>query len=396
MKGLALAITIILLVVVEILRVYFIMPFPGSQKGGTLSTAYWLGNNMTWIRIVLYVSLAILLFISFRKFKGWQKAVVVSSLLLYVVVGYFFNFQFEADKMFYQPKVLSYSTSPNDKIKGDDLVLGVEINGEAKAFPIELLGYHHQVRDSIGNTPVMVTYCTVCRTGRVFKPIVDGKVEEFRLVGMDRFNAMFEDERTKSWWQQATGVAVAGPLKGKSLPEIPSQQMTLESWLRAFPNSSIMQPDSNFSKQYKGLAEYDQGGGKSNLVKRDPGSWQFKSWVIGVDQKGSARAYDWNQLVKNKLIQDSLPELPLVIALEDDGITYHVWNRDVRGTILQFTKGTAPGTLIDTNTQSTWNMNGICIDGELAGNRLTIIQAYQEFWHSWKTFHPNTTIFGIR
>ena len=70
----------------------------------------------------------------------------------------------------------------------------------------------------------MITYCTVCRTGRVYSPIVNGKLEKFRLVGMDHFNAMFEDETTKSWWQQATGIAIAGPLKGSRLEEIPSHQ----------------------------------------------------------------------------------------------------------------------------------------------------------------------------
>ena len=83
------------------------------------------------------------------------------------------------------------------------------------------IGYHHQVRDRVGGTDVLVTYCTVCRSGRVFSPLVDGTLERFRLVGMDRFNAMFEDESTGSWWRQATGAAVAGPRKGIQLVVIP-------------------------------------------------------------------------------------------------------------------------------------------------------------------------------
>lgn len=59
----------------------------------------------------------------------------------------------------------------------------------------------------------MVTYCTVCRTGRVYSPMVNGKLETFRLVGMDHFNAMFEDASTKSWWRQSNGDCIAGPLK---------------------------------------------------------------------------------------------------------------------------------------------------------------------------------------
>jgi hypothetical protein len=65
----------------------------------------------------------------------------------------------------------------------------------------------------------MITYCTVCRTGRVFEPVVNGKFEKFRLVGMDHFNAMFEDVTTKSWWRQVTGEAITGKLKGQQLPK---------------------------------------------------------------------------------------------------------------------------------------------------------------------------------
>ncbi len=80
------------------------------------------------------------------------------------------------------------------------------------------------MRDTVGGAPVMVTYCTVCRTGRVYNLVVNGNSEIFRLVGIDQFNAMFEDATTKSWWQQATGMAISG---GTTLPEIPSQQLTL-------------------------------------------------------------------------------------------------------------------------------------------------------------------------
>ena len=67
---------------------------------------------------------------------------------------------------------------------------------------------------------------------------------------MDHFNAMFEDATTKSWWQQETGKAIAGPLKGTALKEIASKQLTLEAWLREYPNSSVMLPDTSLKKDY--------------------------------------------------------------------------------------------------------------------------------------------------
>ena len=74
----------------------------------------------------------------------------------------------------------------------------------------------------------MVSYCTVCRTGRVFAPVIAGRPATFRLVGMDHFNAMLEDQATGSWWRQANGEAITGQLKGTRLPELPSVQLTLK------------------------------------------------------------------------------------------------------------------------------------------------------------------------
>ncbi|MDE3250116.1 MAG: DUF3179 domain-containing protein [Bacteroidota bacterium] len=389
MRSIVLVAGLFFLLAAEIARVYFIMPFPGSQQANTVGFAYWLGRNITWIRIFLLLLVAWPLLQTVRQGKRWQQFVLTVFLIFYGVVFYFFNFRFEADKMFYQPRHKDFAAA---NLSGADtvLVIGVEMNGEAKAFPIQIIGYHHQVRDTIGGTAVMVTYCTVCRTGRVYSPMVNGKNEDFRLVGMDHFNAMFEDATTKSWWQQATGVAIAGPLKGKALNEIPSQQMTLAAWQRIHPNSTVLLPDSSFKKQYKGLDNYNKGTIKGSLEKRDSASWKFKSWVVGVDIEHAAKAYDWNELVKKQLIEDSVAGTPLLIALEPDSASFHVWSRKVNALVLNFEKGNSPGVIIDINTHSTWNMNGLCVEGALKGSQLARIPAYQEFWHSWRQFHPGT------
>ncbi|MCU7551391.1 DUF3179 domain-containing protein [Chitinophagaceae bacterium LB-8] len=388
MKTFVLPLGLLLLLAAEILRVYFIMPFPGSQQSNTITIAYWLDQNILWLRLVLLAVIAYPAILVFRQRK--RRVLLGFVLLLYGLVFYFFNFRFLAEKMFYQPRIKSFSSAKTNKVKEDKLVLGVEINGEAKAYPLQLIGYHHQVRDTVGGMPVMVTYCTVCRTGRVFSPMVNGKNETFRLVGMDHFNAMFEDASTNSWWRQVSGEAIAGPLKGQTLKELPSQQMTLSAWLRQHPTSTVLQPDTSFTKAYKDLADFDKGTIKSNLEKRDVHSWQPKSWVIGVAFGKEAKAYDWNELVSKQMIQDSLPGLPLLIALEIDTASFHVWNRNVNGSMLQFQKQGNMPLLKDVNTGSTWDMNGVCLSGMMKGNRLQPVQASQEFWHSWQTFHPNT------
>jgi Protein of unknown function (DUF3179) len=390
MKRLLLITGLLLLFASEILRVYFIMPFPGSQHNNTISLAYWTGNNITWIRIVALALIIIPLLSVFKYGKLWLKIVVSCILIFYGIIFFFFNYRFQADKMFYQPTQKLFVAASGDTTSKNKLVIGVAINGEAKAYPIQIIGYHHQVRDTIGNTPVMITYCTVCRTGRAFSPFVNGKMETFRLVGMDHFNAMFEDATTGSWWQQATGKAIAGPLKGTALPEIASKQLTLEAWLREYPNSTVMQPDTIFTKDYKDLAGYDKGTLKSSLEKRDSASWKNKSWVIGVMHNASSKAYDWNELVKAKVINDSIEGLPLLLTLEKDTASFHVYDRHINSTTLIFQKANND-MLTDQNTNSTWNMDGVCVEGTLKGENLKPVQSYQEFWHSWSTFHPNTT-----
>ncbi|MES2004422.1 MAG: DUF3179 domain-containing (seleno)protein [Bacteroidota bacterium] len=392
-KSIWLIIGLVFLVAVEIFRVYFIMPFPGSQKNDTISIAYFLHKNIWWLRIVGIVIIVGPLLHSLSKGRIWQKTLLVLAILLYGFVYYLFNFQFLADKIFKQPTHKVFAPADKDTTDKDKLILGIVINNQAKAYPIEIIGYHHQVRDTLSLQPVMITYCTVCRTGRIYSPMVNGKNEEFRLVGMDHFNAMFEDATTKSWWRQATGQAIAGDLKGAQLTELPSAQMRLGEWLALYPASEILQADTLYKKAYADLKGYDEGTVKGKLERRDSISWQSKSWVIGVTAKGNHKAYDWNALMKQKMISDSMAGTPMLLTIEPNNKTYYALNRNVNGQTLQFVPGGSKDLMEDLQTHSAWKLNGTCTAGALQGKQLAQIQAYQEFWHSWKQFHPNTTIY---
>jgi len=374
---------------IEILRVYFIMPFPGSQEAETIDIAYFLHENINWLRFIGLLMIAYPVIYYFKFGDTRAKILISLCLVIYAGIFYLFNFRFLADKMFYQPEHKVFASVAGNKIPRTALVIGVVQNGQAKAYPIEVIGYHHQVRDTVGKTSVMITYCTVCRTGRVYSPLLDGKEATFRLVGMDHFNAMFEDNATGSWWRQVSGEAVAGPLRGQALREIPAQQMSLAAWIQEHPDTQILQQDESFRQQYESLKNYDEGRTKGALTRADTVSWKEKSWVVGVQVGMQSRAYDWRELVKHRVINDTLAGTPVVVALDNDSASFHVWRRDT----LQFIPAApeAGALLSDTQTGSAWSSAGDCIDGPLKGNRLTLLQAYQEFWHSWRTFHPNST-----
>jgi hypothetical protein len=394
MKGWLLTIGLIYLIVIEIFRVYFIMPFPGSQQANTIDIAYFIDRNIWWLRLAGFAVVIPPLISILKNSRIWKKIVVVLVLVFYCFVTYQFNFKFLADKMFYQPRNKLLLSASSDTTNRSYLIIGVAINNEAKAYPIEIIGYHHQVRDTIGGEPVMITYCTVCRTGRAYSPYIDGKLQDFRLVGMDHFNAMFEDAATKSWWRQESGTAIAGPLKGMSLKEIPSKQMKLADWLALHPNSYVLQPDSNFKKEYADLKGYDEDTLKSGLEKRDSASWKFKSWVIGVNENNHFKAYDWNLLANKKMIEDSIANIPLLLTMNKDERTFYALNRSTSNGVLHFDYDSTTEILHDNQTNSTWNINGICVDGSMKGTQLKPVQAYQEFWHSWKEFHPQTEVSG--
>ena len=365
------------LLLFEIANVYFIMPMPGSQKMNSIDLAYFLYSWRWAFRVLFLLMIVVGLFGSHWKRK-WLLIIPVGLL---AAVIYMANFKMAADHMFYQTRKLLMVNAAANKVDSGRLVIGVTLNGEAKAFPIRFLGYHHQVQDTVGGKPVIVTYCTVCRTGRVFEPIVDGKYEKFRLVGMDHFNAMFEDVTTKSWWRQVTGEAITGKLKGQQLPQVFSTQTSLAEWLRLNPNSLIMQADSAFIKAYDTTGNYEAGKSKNNLTGTDSLSWKDKSWVIGVKAGANKKVYDWNKLKAERIIQDKIENTPVVIVLANDNKSFFAFERPNENSVFGLNND-----VLDYNNHH-YRIDGRGIDTSFS---LKPLQTSQEFWHSWRTFYPGT------
>lgn len=380
-----------LLIILECLRVYLIMPMPGSQKYNSIEIAYFLNEYKNVIRCIGFLLLAFPCYKLFKNGIKKDKIIIYILCIFYFIIFYLFSFKMQADKIFYQPKETLYLNIEKNKVLQNKIIIGIDIDGIQKAYPIQFIGYHHQVKDTINNKIILVTYCTVCRTGRVYSSVVNGVNENFRLVGMDHFNALFEDATTKSWWRQSNGECIAGKLKGYKLPEIKSEQVSLSSWARIHPNTLVFQPDTNFKDDYEKMDSYDKGLSKGSLTKRDTSSWKDKSWILGIQNGSYAKAYDWNKVTKLKIIQDELSGLSLLILLENDSTSFHVYNRKLNNINLNFSKN--GDTISDLNTGSIWNYDGFCIDGKLKGSVLTKIYGYQEFLHSWEFSHPNSKRF---
>ncbi|MBU6323913.1 MAG: DUF3179 domain-containing protein [Bacteroidetes bacterium] len=363
----------LLFMLLEIALVYFIMPMPGSQTMNSLPLAYFL-YCWRWPLRLLVLGLTTY---AWRKLPRKIHWTVALPLLPAAVVCYLFNGPMSASVMFKEPRILKMKKAAANTVPGNKLVLGVLLNGQAAAYPIQYIAYHHRVADTLGGKALWVTYCSVCRSGRVFEPLVNGKPSKFRLVGMDHFNAMFEDELSGSWWRQVNGEAVAGPLSGSSLPEIPAVQMSLAEWLRLHPDSKVMQPDPYSTKYYERLSQYETGGSKSALTCSDTADWQSKSWVAGVVWKGTSRAYNWKQLQKATLINDTLAGTHIALLLWGKGQNLSAWQVSGQAELVGDSIRCA-GKRYD-------------LAGRGAQGKLKAIPVYQEFWHSWKEFHPKTS-----
>jgi hypothetical protein len=369
------------LVLFELANVYFIMPMPFSQRMRSIDVAYFL-YSWRWAFRFAFGAIALAGLWSAWRAEGRRKWLVPASLLVAGALIYALNFKMAADRMFLEPASVTMRPVVQNSVEPNRLVVGIEINGEARAYPLRFIGYHHQVRDTVGGQPVMVSYCTVCRTGRAFSPLVNGRPEKFRLVGMDHFNAMFEDKTTGSWWRQATGEAIVGRMKGKVLEEIPSQQVTLAEWLALHPNSLIMQPDSTLKEEYVKDFDFETGASRKTLTGTDTVSWHDKAWVVGIQANGESKAYDWNRLRREGVVNDEVGGKPIVLALASDHASFFAFERP------------------DSKTRFTLRHDSLVATGmsyALSGRgdsgALKPVFASQEFWHSWRTFHPGTSTY---
>jgi hypothetical protein len=368
-----------LLVLFEIANVYFIMPMPGSQRMASIDFAYWL-YSWRWVFRAIFAAMIVAGAPFAWRTPGRKKFAVPALLVVGAAAVYVLNFQMAADRMFISPNSVLMVPADRNKVDTSRLIVGIDINGQARAFPIQFIGYHHQVRDTVDGQPIMVSYCTVCRTGRVFSPVVDGHTESFRLVGMDHFNAMFEDRSTGSWWRQANGEAIAGPAKGKALIEIPSRQVKLSEWLVLHPNSLIMQGDSSLRSNYSDSTSYETGKSRKALTGTDTASWHDKSWVVGITVNGQSKAYDWNRLRRENCVNDVVGGKPIVLALASD-----------KASFFAFVRPSAATTFTVRNDSLVTGGTAYAFSGQGATGALEPVNASQEFWHSWRTFQPATT-----
>jgi hypothetical protein len=275
-----------------------------------------------------------------------------------------------------------------------DTVIGLEINGEAKAYPIFILVWHEIVNDKVGNTPVSVTYCPLCYTNQVFERIIDGQEVEFGTSGkLYNSNLLMYDRLTESYWSQALGMAVKGELSGYQLNLIPFDVITWGDWKKLHPDTLVLTTDTGHIRSYA-TDPYGNYYTEPRImfpVEHSDDRLFPKEIIIGFNQDGIYKAYKQNDIESNVVINDLIGETPVIlVSLFSENS--RAFERIVNDVQLDFVFD--DGKILDVQTNSEWNYDGLAISGESKGLQLERLPIEPGFWFEWVAFHPETIVFG--
>ena len=299
-------------------------------------------------------------------------------------------------------------------VTGQGPVIALEIDGDARAYPLAVLTWHEIVNDTVGDVPVIVTFCPLCHTALAFERTLDGEVHDFGVSGNLRFSDMvMYDRQSETWWQQATGIGIVGDLTGTKLEFLPSQLIGLDQFAEAYPDGQVLSRDTGHRRDYgrNPYVGYDTADQQPFLFAGvADGRLAPKERVVTLGEQDSDGpiSIPYSELQAEGVANLEFEGEPVVVfwqpgavsALdaayidesEDVGGT-GVFSATVDGEALTFTReGDADAAITDTQTGSTWDITGRAIEGPLAGATLTPISHGDHFWFAWAAFVPHTGI----
>ncbi len=225
---------------------------------------------------------------------------------------------------------------------------------------------------------------------------MDGRRLRFHLAGINNQNFLMADEETGSWWQQVTGEAVQGPLKGKRLELVFHDEIAFADWKREHPGGRVLRPDrapgrleaENWEAQVARLPVVVPLAKGDRLGSRDV--------VAGVHLGGKTRAFPFTELRQQSPVLDAVGGVPVVLVVGQDGRSVRAFERRLEGRELQFflKPASSPPVLVDAETASTWSFAGEALSGPLQGKKLPKVYVLKDYWFDWKAYNPETTVYA--
>ena len=203
------------------------------------------------------------------------------------------------------------------------------------------------------------------------------------------------DEETGTYWQQISGKAVFGPLKGEQLTAIRSDELTVKLWKQESPNGLVLAPVKQFARQYE-KADWEQQVGKlHSVVSVAANTLPPREIILGIAVGQDARAFPQSKVLQQSPIIDTLGDTPIMLVVGPDQTSIRAFHRELQGKATEFFRDSASSdwAMIDAETQSRWNFTGCAVTGPLKGTCLEPVQAIKDYWFDWQLYHPATSIY---
>ncbi len=303
-------------------------------------------------------------------------------------------------------------TEALDLLDDQEAVVAIEIDGDARAYPVQVMIWHEIVNDTVGGVPVSVTYCPLCNSAVSYVREIRGVETTFGTSGRLFSSALvMYDRATESLWTHFDGRAVVGLLAGEELEVVASPLLSWVDFHEAYPTGQVLDPtQTGFVRDYgrNPYVGYDDVNTDPFLFRGDVDSRAAaKQRVVGVDIDSTPTAFALDAVSGSDAAATNtkVGETDIVIlwrsgqatALEEASIeegrdvgTVGVFVAEVDGEVLTF--AAADGEVRDDQTGSLWGVTGEALDGPLAGTRLERIPHLDTFWFAWATYQPETIL----
>jgi hypothetical protein len=221
----------------------------------------------------------------------------------------------------------------------------------------------------------------------------------FHLAGINNQNFLMRDEETGSYWQQISGLAISGPLKGRQLTLVYSDELTFATWKTEEPQGTVLKDVPKYTSDYE-AKDWDVRMKRVPVVIRFPEhGMKPRDLMLGIQAFGASRAFPYDQVIKEKLVKDHVGGEPVLLVVGPDDQSVRAFRDRIPGVdgAPDFYRMTAnkPGVfLMDAPTGSEWNFQGCAVSGKAKGVCLEHIAMVKDYWFDWRNYNPKTTIWG--
>jgi hypothetical protein len=300
-----------------------------------------------------------------------------------------------------RPRFVS-AAEGDQSVPPEALVLGVVVNGEARAYPHQLMWWHEIVNDVLGGAPITVSYCPLTGSGMVYDAVINDAPLEFGVSGLlfDN-NLILYDRTTDSLWSQMRVQGICGSLTRTEPELLPVVQSTWRAWKALQPDTTVLSFDTGFNRNYGRYpyGNYDQLFDRSLLFpmtvvdERRP----LKELVLGLSHEGVHRAYPYGALGERAVVNDELNGRSVLVVFDREAQLALAFGREVAGQTLSFEAADPAEPVLfhlrDQQTGTLWSLLGVALEGPLAGQRLEQEATFSAMWFAWAAFRPGTEIF---